>query len=212
MGGEQAANVLGQIKRDAMTKRGEQWPESDEELSKRRSGNSMSIRATPTMLVQGSGMTASSTCRYPPGAGAWSLRIAQCTHREDHLWYFQDVIMTGVTLSLDKRDVATLTIDRAEVHNAFDDQLIEQLLEALDQVELEPKIRALILRSNGNNFSAGADLRWMRRMADYSREENHADAIQLARLMRKLNRLTPPDGGPGAGCRTGGWRWPCCLL
>ena len=78
-----------------------------------------------------------------------------------------------VLLETDERGVATLTLNRPEIHNAFDDALIGELLRTLESVENDAGIRALVLRSEGKSFSAGADLNWMRRMAGYDRAENH---------------------------------------
>jgi len=97
-----------------------------------------------------------------------------------------------IRLGLDERGVATLTINRPQVHNAFDDELIVRLLKTLEAVEADPRVRLLILCAEGKNFSAGADLSWMRRMADYSPEENLTDAEQLASLMARLNDLSKP--------------------
>jgi len=110
----------------------------------------------------------------------------------------------AVVLDLDERGVASLCINRPEIHNAFDDQLIQRLLEALEAVEADPKARLLVLRSAGKSFSAGADLRWMRRMADYSEAENLADAMELATLMQRLNRFSKPTIARVQGAAFGG--------
>ena len=110
----------------------------------------------------------------------------------------------SVILELDKRGVASLIINRPEIHNAFDDQLIIRLLQALEAVEADPKVRALLLRSQGKSKSAGADLRWMRRMADYRKKENRADAMQLAALMEQLNHLNKPTIARVQGATFGG--------
>ena len=109
-----------------------------------------------------------------------------------------------VVLERDERGVATLTINRPQVHNAFDDELIVRLLHTLEAVEADPDVRLLVLRAEGKNFSAGADLNWMRRMADYSPEENLADAEQLARLMERLNHLNKPTIARVQGLAFGG--------
>jgi len=109
-----------------------------------------------------------------------------------------------VILKTDDQGVATLTLNRPEIHNAFDDALISSLLQALATVEADPEVRALVLRSEGKSFSAGADLNWMRRMAGYDREENHRDALQLAALMAKLNSLNKPTLARVQGAAFGG--------
>lgn len=110
----------------------------------------------------------------------------------------------SVVLDLDERGVASLCINRPEIHNAFDDQLIQRLLQALEVVEADPNARVLVLRSEGKSFSAGADLRWMRRMADYSTDENRADAMELAELMKRLNGFSKPTIARVQGAAFGG--------
>lgn len=109
-----------------------------------------------------------------------------------------------IILAVDERGVATLTINRPEIHNAFDDTLIQRLIQALESVEVDPKVRVVVLRSEGKSFSAGADLNWMRRMADYSEDENLADARMLAKLMERLNNLTKPTIAQVQGAAFGG--------
>ena len=100
--------------------------------------------------------------------------------------------MAGLILQNDVRGVATITLNRPEKHNAFDDVLITDLLQFLDNIEHDKSIRVLVVRAQGKSFCAGADLDWMRRMADFDFEQNLADARQLARLMYRLNRLNKP--------------------
>ncbi len=92
----------------------------------------------------------------------------------------------------DARGVARLTLDRPEVHNAFNDALIAELTAALESLGADPGVRAVVLAAEGKSFSAGADLGWMQRMAGYGREENLADARALAKLMATLNELPKP--------------------
>ena len=110
----------------------------------------------------------------------------------------------SLTLNKDSQGVVTLSINRPEIHNAFDDVLIAELIEALDSVENDSEARVLILKSEGKSFSAGADLRWMRRMADYTEAENKADAMELAALMKKLNTLNIPTIARVQGAAFGG--------
>ena len=111
---------------------------------------------------------------------------------------------SNINLQIDRRGVATLTLNRAAKHNAFDDTMIADLLQALDDIENNSTIRVLVLRAAGKNFSAGADLDWMRRMADYDQVQNLADARQLARLMYRLNRLNKPVIARVQGASFGG--------
>lgn len=100
--------------------------------------------------------------------------------------------------------VATLRLNRPEVHNAFDDVMISELLDAFQQIEQAPDCRVVVLASNGRNFSAGADLGWMRSMADKNYDENMADAGQLAQLMERLDQLSKPTIALVQGAAFGG--------
>jgi len=93
---------------------------------------------------------------------------------------------------LDDRGVLTLTLNRRQVHNAFDSQLIESLTADLLEAAHDPAVRIVIITGSGSCFSAGADIQWMRSMADASEKENERDALALARLMRTLNYLDRP--------------------
>lgn len=88
--------------------------------------------------------------------------------------------------------VATVALNRPEVHNAFDDKLIRELTVALLDLEREPNVHAIVLSGIGPSFSAGADMTWMRRMASAPEEDNRADALKLAELMRTLAFLARP--------------------
>jgi methylglutaconyl-CoA hydratase len=88
--------------------------------------------------------------------------------------------------------VATLTLDRPEVRNAFNDDLIAQLTAAFRQLGGEPDVRCIVLAASGTAFCAGADLNWMKRMADYTREENHEDAGRLAEMLRTIFECPKP--------------------
>ena len=108
--------------------------------------------------------------------------------------------------------VAILTMNRPEVHNAFDDALIADMTAALAELDADTSVRVVVLSANGKSFCAGADLHWMRRMAAYSEAENLRDALALATLMGTLHDLSKPTvarvhgpaygGGVGlvAGC------------
>ena len=105
---------------------------------------------------------------------------------------------------IDERGVATLTMNRPELHNAFDDVMIVELTTELKRLKDEPQVRVVLLAASGRSFSAGADLNWMRRMADYSPEQNLADANGLAELMRTLDTLPKPTIALVQGAAYGG--------
>src|SRR3954464_5259336 len=100
--------------------------------------------------------------------------------------------------------VATVTLNRAEVHNAFNDTVIADLTGVLRRLGDDYKVRAVVLRAEGKSFSAGADLGWMQRMAGYGHAENLADAGALAKLMRVLNFLPKPTVARVQGSAFGG--------
>lgn len=97
-----------------------------------------------------------------------------------------------VLLEIDRRGVATLTLNRPEVHNAFDADLVLRLTERLVELKSRPEVRVVVLTGAGRAFSAGADMNWMRSMAACSEEENLEDALHLADLMSLLNSLPLP--------------------
>ncbi len=109
-----------------------------------------------------------------------------------------------VILEINAQGLATLTLNRAEVRNAFDDEMITQLISYIDQVENDNAVKVLVLRAEGKHFSAGADLNWMARMAKNSPEQNFADAQQLASLMSRLNHLSKPTVALVQGAAFGG--------
>lgn len=110
----------------------------------------------------------------------------------------------AVLLSVDAQGRATVTLNRPELHNAFDDALIARLTEALEAVGGRSDVRAVVLAAQGKSFSAGADLGWMRRMAGYSTTENRADAERLARLLHVLDALPKPTVARVQGAAIGG--------
>ena len=109
-----------------------------------------------------------------------------------------------VLLFIDKRGVATVTLNQPDIHNAFDDKLIIQLTDIFSSINQNQDIRVMVLASAGKSFSAGADLNWMRRMATYSYEQNLADANALAKMFYTLNNLNKPTIARVQGATFGG--------
>ncbi|MDA0785991.1 MAG: enoyl-CoA hydratase/isomerase family protein [Proteobacteria bacterium] len=100
--------------------------------------------------------------------------------------------------------VGRITMARPEKHNAFDDGLIADLSAAFEAAGRDDAVRVVVLEGEGKSFSAGADLGWMQRMADYSDAENLADARKLAGMMRALNELPRPTIARVQGAAFGG--------
>lgn len=111
--------------------------------------------------------------------------------------------MNSLEMDLD-HGVATIRLNRPEVHNAFDDVLIGELSAELLRVDRMQDVRVVVLAANGKSFSAGADLNWMKRMAQYTEAENLRDARALAGLMRVLNGLRKPSIACVQGAALGG--------
>ncbi len=88
--------------------------------------------------------------------------------------------------------VARITLSQPEVRNAFSDEVIAEITAAFLEVGTRPEVRAVVLAAQGPAFCAGANLNWMRRMADYTREENISDAGKLAEMLRVIYECPKP--------------------
>lgn len=100
--------------------------------------------------------------------------------------------MSVIIEKIDARGVATLTLNRPERHNAFDQSLVLETIAALKRLDARPEVRIVVLAGAGYSFSAGGDIEWMKRMANGTVEENRLDALLLAELMHVLDRLSKP--------------------
>ncbi|MBU6476189.1 MAG: enoyl-CoA hydratase/isomerase family protein, partial [Alphaproteobacteria bacterium] len=88
--------------------------------------------------------------------------------------------------------VATVAMNRPDVHNAFNEEVIAEMTSAFEKAGADGSARAVVLRGNGKSFSAGGDLNWMKRVAGYSFEENVADAMGLGTLLKTINTCPKP--------------------
>jgi methylglutaconyl-CoA hydratase len=88
--------------------------------------------------------------------------------------------------------VATVTLNRPEVRNAFSDEVIAEITAVFSELGERDEVRCIVLGANGPAFCAGADLNWMKRMAGYGRDENLADAAALANMLRVLYHCAKP--------------------
>jgi methylglutaconyl-CoA hydratase len=88
--------------------------------------------------------------------------------------------------------VGSITLNRPEVRNAFNDEVIAEITQAFTGLGARDDVHCIVLAAEGAAFCAGADLNWMRRMADYSRDENLADAGKLAEMLRVIYECPKP--------------------
>ncbi|MEM9289224.1 MAG: enoyl-CoA hydratase-related protein [Pseudomonadota bacterium] len=108
----------------------------------------------------------------------------------------------SVLLSHQDGAVLTLTLNRPDVHNAFNAELIAALHGAFSEVPAD--VRAIILRGEGKSFCAGADLTWMKEASGYAREENVADAQRLSAMLNAIYQCPVPVIADVHGAAYGG--------
>ncbi|HHW63326.1 MAG TPA: enoyl-CoA hydratase/isomerase family protein [Rhodocyclaceae bacterium] len=112
---------------------------------------------------------------------------------------------TYETLAIERRGaVATIWMDRPEVFNAFNEQLIAELATACAELDADATVRVVVLAGRGKHFSAGADLNWMRRASDSTEAENLADSRKFAAMLRALSGLSKPTIARVQGAALGG--------
>ena len=117
-----------------------------------------------------------------------------------------------VLWNLDARGVATVTLNRPEVNNAYDAGLIGGVLAAMDELGRKPSLRVVVLKGNGKHFQAGADLKWINAVRPQSPAENEAVSRATFEAVQRLNRLPVPTVAlVQGGCFGGGLR-PVRLL
>jgi methylglutaconyl-CoA hydratase len=114
--------------------------------------------------------------------------------------------MTYDTLLMTVADkVATVTLNRPDLRNAFNEEAIAELARVFDELGRNDAVRAIVLAANGPSFCAGADLNWMKKMAGYSHDENEADAMRLAEMLRTIYLCPKPTVARVQGdCYAGG--------
>jgi methylglutaconyl-CoA hydratase len=100
--------------------------------------------------------------------------------------------------------VATIWMNRPDVFNAFNEQLIDELTRACELLDKDATVRVVVLGGRGPHYSAGADLNWMRRAAQASEQENLEDARRFARMLRTLSTLSKPTIARVQGAALGG--------
>jgi len=113
--------------------------------------------------------------------------------------------MSVIDLRRPSAHVAEVWLNRPEVRNAFNDEVIAELTKAFAALSQEASLRVVVLAGHGKAFCAGADLNWMRAMAGYDWEQNRADAQKLADMLWTLDQCPVPVIGRVHGdCYAGG--------
>ncbi len=100
--------------------------------------------------------------------------------------------------------IGIITLNSPERHNAFDEVLIAELTNALEDMQADDEVRVVVLSSAGPTFCAGADLGWMQRAASWTEDHNYEDAMALGTLLRTLNELRKPTIARVQGSAYGG--------
>jgi methylglutaconyl-CoA hydratase len=118
--------------------------------------------------------------------------------------------METLTIAVDARSVAHITMTRPEVFNAFNELMISELSQAIGHCSADPGVRVIVLAGAGKAFSAGADIEWMRRAAAATEQVNLEDARRFAEMLRQLAECPKPTlarihgvalgGGVGLAC------------
>ena len=100
--------------------------------------------------------------------------------------------------------IARVTLDRPDVHNAFNDIMIRELIDVFDDVQLKSNIRVVVLTGQGKSFCAGADLNWMRKVKEYSYDDNLRESLELSEMLYKIYSSPKPTIARVNGAAIGG--------
>jgi len=103
-----------------------------------------------------------------------------------------------------KDSVCTVWLDRSKVHNAFNEVMISEIIDAFEKINTLEEIRVVILRGNGKSFCAGADLNWMRDVAKYSYEENYNESLNVSKCFYTIYTCNKPTIAVVHGAAIGG--------
>jgi methylglutaconyl-CoA hydratase len=103
--------------------------------------------------------------------------------------------------------IARVVLNRPDVHNAFNEQMLEDLIEAFGTIRNDAGVRVVVITGEGKSFCAGGDLHWMKRVIAYTYQENYEDSLKLARMLREIYTCPKPVigriNGPAVGGGTG---------
>ncbi len=120
--------------------------------------------------------------------------------------------MQTILVDTDARGVSTFTLNRPEVHNAFNGQVVAELHQAFLEADQDSKVRCVVLRGAGKSFSAGADVEWMRAQAQGTEHENRQGARQMAAMFGAIDKCRKPVVGLIHGAALGGGTGLTCAV
>lgn len=109
-----------------------------------------------------------------------------------------------IKVSLDSRGILTVALNRPEVRNAFNEEMIEELDRVFTHEALEPKVRGIVLKGEGSVFCAGGDLNWMKKSVEHTRDENLNDTRKLTLMFKTMNECPKPVIALVQGAAIGG--------
>ncbi|MSO90049.1 MAG: hypothetical protein EXR01_00425 [Acetobacteraceae bacterium] len=117
-----------------------------------------------------------------------------------------------VKLSISRRGVATVTLNRPRVGNAYNEAMLHVLIGSLCKLAANPRVRALVIRGAGKHFQAGADINWLNEVTDYPPQRNYDASVATTRAMQMLNEFPKPTIAIiHGGCFGGGVGIACCV-
>jgi methylglutaconyl-CoA hydratase len=100
--------------------------------------------------------------------------------------------MNTIKIERDSRGVAVLALNRAEMHNAFDESMIREVIAAFRDLGADSAVRVIVIAAEGRSFCAGADLNWMKRASEYDEDQNREDAGELALMLNAIYACPKP--------------------
>jgi len=103
-----------------------------------------------------------------------------------------------------KEQVGTIWFNRPQIHNAFNEEMIEEIIQAIEFVNANDEIRVLVLRGRGKTFCAGADLNWMRGVSNYTYNQNYAESLRLSECFYAIYTCKKPTIAMVHGAAIGG--------
>ena len=209
MGGEQAAGVLTTVKRDQLAREGRTLTAEEEEAIRQPILEKYDARDRRTTPPRGCGTTGSSIRPRRGRRWRWGCRGLQRADRRAAVRRLPDVDtsrgwnMSPILVTHDG-PILRIVLNRPEVRNAFDEEVIDALTACAASAAADPSVRVVVLSGAGKAFCAGADLGWMSKAIAYTQVENLADAEDFALMLERLDTLPMPVIGRVHGAALGG--------